>query len=934
MKKRIDIILEKLNELTENNFSYEKLKGVTTKDIEDIIPYQRSAISEELNKLVRTGKAIKIKTRPTLFFSKSVLLDKLNLSNIKQKEYDSVLLLQQQIEQEKNFTKDAQNSFSELIGSSGSLKEIIRKLKAAILYPPNGLNIMLTGESGVGKTLITEKLHQFYEQHTQKKIPFVYFNCAEYYNNPELLTSHLFGYKKGSFTGATNDGAGLVAAADGGFLFLDEVHRLTPEGQEKLFTLLDKGYYSRMGEGEIKRDVSIKFIFATTENLNDYFLKTFIRRIPVTLHLPSLQERPLDEKFQLIISFFYAECVNLQKNIFISYQTIKDLIFTHYEANVGEMKAEIQFICAQSYLENMDNNNDYIKIDTIYRDSFTTPEIDTKDLLILNELVPQKGIKLTFAERNHDISRLLNQNPQKRDPFYSYLIKEFTNLKNMNLKSNDALAILQNRMNQLFDMNIFENNIEISEIDSDKSFQDKVKRLIKFIEKESKSTLSQHLKNQLQKHVYSTLFFSQSIDHEFYEYTNSLFFRQITHYDIVQKIVDFVSNEFEINLPETEKIYYDLLLKKIENKSRKNDEECGIIVIAHGASTATSMTDYTNILFSSNIMQAVDMPINQSVDETLDKVKQIIKDNKYKRVILLVDIGSLVYFGNAISHEFNIEVLLISNINILTLLELSREITYESMSFDYLFPTLKEKNYTVTISKAGSFFDSKVLIVSCLTGIGTAIKIEKLLINVFPKEILDSVRIITLENSILQDINQLHSYVHTDEKIIGVIGTVKSELPDIPFISLEDLLSTNGIKLILRLLGYNTELAEHQKLVAQISSRYAQGLSIEVITDMINVLNPKSIAIELTHTYQDIMLQTKTNNDEKKLLRFIIHCACLIERLILNPEYDYTLHDVSYKELPELASVIKLAFRPIEVSYKIQIPPLEIKYIYELLFMN
>lgn len=710
MEKRIDIILEKLNELTENNFSYEKLKGVTTKDIEDITPYQRSAISEELNKLVRTGKAIKIKTRPTLFFSKSVLLDKLNLSRIKQKEYNSVLLLKQQIEQEKIFIKDAQNSFSELIGSSGSLKEVIRKLKAAILYPPNGLNIMLTGESGVGKTLVTEKLHQFYEQHTQKKVPFIYFNCAEYYNNPELLTSHLFGYKKGSFTGATTDGVGLVSAANGGFLFLDEVHRLTPEGQEKLFTLLDKGYYSRMGEGEIKRYVSIKFIFATTENLHDYFLKTFIRRIPVTLHLPSLQERPLDEKFQLIISFFYNECINLQKNIFISYQTIKDLIFTHYEANIGEMKSEIQFICAQSYLECMDENSECIKINTIYRESFTAPEIDTKDLLTLNELVPHKGINLTFEETDHDISKLLSQHTQKSDPFYSYLIKEFTNLKNMNLKPKDALAILQNRMNQLFDMNIFENSIEISEIYSDKSFQDKINRLIQFIEKEIKVSLSRHLKNQLQKHVYSTLFFSQSIDHEFYEYTNRLFFRQINYYDTVQKIVDFVSNEFEINLPETEKIYYDLLLKKVKNKSRKSDEECGVIVVAHGASTATSMTDYTNILFSSNIMQAVDMPINQSVEETLVKVKRIIKENKYKRVILLVDIGSLVYFGNAISHEFNIEVLLISNINILTLLELSREIIYESTSFDYLFPTLKEKEYTVTISKAGSFLIAKYLL--------------------------------------------------------------------------------------------------------------------------------------------------------------------------------------------------------------------------------
>lgn len=58
----------------------------------------------------------------------------------------------------------------------------------------------------------------------------------------------------------------------------------------------------------------------------------------------------------------------------------------------------------------------------------------------------------------------------------------------------------------------------------------------------------------------------------------------------------------------------------------------------------------------------------------------------------------------------------------------------------------------------------------------------------------------------------------------------------------------------------------------------------------------------------------------------------MIERQIQHPEYDHTSYELSYRELPELASVIKMAFRPIEVSYNVIIPPLEVKYIYELLF--
>ena len=73
--------------------------------------------------------------------------------------------------------------------------------------------------------------------------PFVSFNCADYAQNPQLLFGHIFGIKKGAYTGAAQDSPGLIAKADGGILFLDEIHRLPPEGQEMLFTFMDKGVY-------------------------------------------------------------------------------------------------------------------------------------------------------------------------------------------------------------------------------------------------------------------------------------------------------------------------------------------------------------------------------------------------------------------------------------------------------------------------------------------------------------------------------------------------------------------------------------------------------------------------------------------------------------------------------------------------------------------
>ncbi|MGX7417418.1 sigma 54-interacting transcriptional regulator [Carnobacterium gallinarum] len=939
--QRIDRVQQALVKQTKKQLEPDehRLEGVTAIEISQLLSLARNTVSEELNKLVSEDSAIKIKSRPVLFFSKEELETYYHCSfdtDVSFKSLDDLVAYLEKKNPVEIQQDQAQNQkpFSEVIGFEGSLKASIDKLKAAVLYPPNGLNVLLGGESGVGKTSIAESLHRYYEEYSGREIPFIYFNCSEYFNNPELLTSHLFGYKKGSFTGALEDKPGLIEYADQGFLFLDEVHRLSNEGQEKLFTLLDKGYFSRMGEADTKRHAEVRFIFATTEDFSEIFLQTFLRRIPVSLLLPSVKERPVQEKIELVVKFFQDESRKIKQDLIIAHQVIEQLVFKDYVGNVGEMKSEIQFICAQGYLKQIEKQSKELLIDSSLLISEEQFEKDARDQIALNELLNGQNLHIK-ADNLRSVTNYFVPRETINDAFYDFLLKEFSNLKNSNIPQKEVSAILQKKIDQLFDMRLFEpaqKNQSLRTIDE--QFENRMNELTQYISELTGISLQPNLKEVLGNHIYSTLLFMDIPNDDFYLYSSQLMLGRLENYDISKNIVEKVSELFSVELPKTEITYYGLFLRKLkqtDSKYHRNDD-CGVIVVAHGGTTATSMAEYSNILFSSNLLKAVNMPIHQTVEETLERVKNIIRINDYKKLILLVDIGSLVYFGNLISEEFGIDVLLVKNINLLSLLEVSREVIYESTDFSHLLPVLNKKGHLSTLCKKGHFFDSKVLIVSCMTGLGTALKIEKLIVDVFQEEILQNIRILTLDNSEVQDINRIHQHIRTDEKLVGIVGTVHTEVPDIPFISLEELFSEKGVERLLLLFGYDMSVKENRELREQVAKRYIHGLSLKAIINHITVLNPERLSIEVSQIYDDICQQLDIASNEKVMLRFLIHTCCTVERLVINKEYNTSEYNLSYKDLPNEASVIKMAFRSLEVSYNVQFSPLEIKYVYELLF--
>ena len=190
---------------------------------------------------------------------------------------------------------------SGIIGTSEKIYEVLGMISQVA---PVDISVLVTGESGCGKEITARSIHK----HSKRsQIPMVIVNCGAI---PEgIIESELFGHKKGSFTGASDDRKGYFEQANKGTIFLDEIGEAPLETQVKLLRVLETGEYMRVGDSKIRR-TDVRVIAATNKNLSDLVKKNqfrqdlYYRLKTVNIHIPALRERvedinPFVERFAL-----------------------------------------------------------------------------------------------------------------------------------------------------------------------------------------------------------------------------------------------------------------------------------------------------------------------------------------------------------------------------------------------------------------------------------------------------------------------------------------------------------------------------------------------------------------------------------------------------------------------------------------------------------
>lgn len=878
---RIDKVIEKVKELSLKTKKEDILSnvevGYSATYIAGLIGSQRNNITSDLNLLYKEGKIIKITGKPTLFFHRDAFE---KIFNTKLKETILICKSLREFIDKGNKQRMQNDAFENIIGSDGSLSVAVKQAKAALLYPPAGLHTMILGETGVGKSTFAESMYEYGKSQGifESKSPFVVFNCADYANNPQFLISQLFGYIKGSYTGAEKDKPGLIEIADGGALLLDEVHRLSPEGQEMLFTFIDKGVFRRMGEIKNERTARVLIIAATTENPESSLLKTFTRRIPMVIELPPLRERKLSERYTIVKEFFNIEAGRLNHNIIVDKEALEAMLIYNPLGNIGQLKSDIQLSISRAFLE-----FSIKKLENVYVNINFIPEYIKNGLLNLDKNIRFHLDKMLF-DAQYSFSREQLPGIAVEEPEHDF-IKYFYETMEQNIGSEVNIQKAFRDFTQTVSQSIYSSNKFPDLIDDD--VLDIVNVISDVIYSELGIILDRSIYYSLALHfIYIVRYDLRNIDYVNVSKNEEIKIKYSKEYKTSISIINRLEKEFDICCPNYEAYFLAIVLSSL--KGNKNEKHVGVIVIVHGKSTASNFADIANELLGTNHASAINMPLSERPEDILNEAVEMVKDiDQGKGVLLLVDMGSLVTFGSTIRNRTGVEVRVIDNVSTLTVIEATRKAIMPNSDLDYIIRSLINLNKTLNerssrrIEKEYNQNIKKIIYTVCSSGQGTAFYLEKSIKDILRENQIYNIQIIPLSLTNKKQFRDIIADSAKDKCILAIVGSIDPMIEEYPFISLQDIILNNGLKKLLKLVNPELEIYNNEEFIHKINKEIIWKATTEVIEKYLQILSSEKVLPCMKEYISTLESCIGITLKESVLVRSYIHIACMIERILL-----------------------------------------------------
>ncbi|MFC4768348.1 sigma-54-dependent transcriptional regulator [Effusibacillus consociatus] len=816
--KRIQRVEQLLLQWTTECFDTESMhphrpQGCTAELIGESLGIDRSNASRDLNSLVAEQKVIKIGGKPVLFLSYEGLKQKFGHKLARKHLYDSWSDFYDGVSEGNGEQPDvydapryvhAASAFDSLQGKSRSLKKPIELAKAAILYPPNGLHTLLVGPTGVGKTLFADSMYQFAVETGQlpPNAPFISFNCADYSNNPQLLLAQLFGVEKGAYTGAERDRVGMVEKANGGILFLDEVHRLPPEGQEMLFQLLDKGIFRRLGETDSQRTATIRLIAATTENPKSSLLMTFVRRLPMLIPIPSIAERTLQERFCLIEYFFSEESARVQRPFRIAPEVLKALLLFDCPANVGQLKSEIQLLSARAFLSQIhDTHTNRLKVtldhasDHVRQGLMRIPERRKE----LDQVLENLSTGLDLNREETEAARTEDQS------LYEILEQQAQELRKRGLSEEEITNVLS------VDIDVYFRKFLQRVSDQ---FESRRQDIIRIVGEQFLDTIEEMFdfaSRYLQRVFPSQTVFGCALHmHAAVDRIRAgtaipnpglaAIQRQASlEYETAQEMASMFAQRTNVTLPENEIGFLATILLSVLNTTPS--PKVGILVIAHGSSTASSMLEVAHQLLGTAHGRALDMPLDTDPDLVLEQAVSTAGElDEGKGILLLVDMGSLVSFGQLIQERTGIQVRTIPNVTTLVVMEAVRKAALSSSTLEMVYESVLKGSAFTQSRRPYPPVRTGVLPVVCVTGQGSAIQLKSILEERLQLPDDYELNIVPVSISSFEETPECLEKLLGGVKPLAIAGTLNPHMEGIPFVSAQEILSGEGIHRIAHLI--------------------------------------------------------------------------------------------------------------------------------------
>ena len=758
----------------------EKKHSITAEEIAYRLKSDRSNISRDLNQLYKEKRCYKEKTRPVRFFP---CARKVPQQAAAPKETPKIV------------------DMDKFLKKNPSLFHQIEQGKAAILYPGDGMHMLLLGETGVGKSLFADLLHKYGIQSGKlaESSPFIQFNCADYAHNPQLLMSQLFGHTKGAYTGAETNKTGLLEKANGGILFLDEIHRLPIEGQEMLFTYIDRGVFRPLGESEKDHHANVLIIGATTEK-KDTLLKTFIRRLPIIIDLPSLRERSIEERHQLFDAFVQQEVDQLGVPMYFSKNALKAFLHYKCELNIGQFKADIRIAFAKSYARFLAVKENYLKVSSNdlpdYIRAGLLSNADHRQMWSKYEGTNRQAIQ--YLPSDNTVPEV--SSAPSESTIYREMNTRYRELEQKKISADEIQKAMEHDLKTYFKLTgekeqRFCNKENLIALVPDNIIKE-LEKILRHVTIKTGKVMSDKVFQMMAIHIYNLVKRSQQ-DHVLKnDMHEAIIDKYPEMYGVAKECMAILEADLGVRIPEEEASYFIMFLTHDEMDAIERLAKVQVIVIAHGSGFASALCDTANQLLNHEGAIGINARLDEEPRQVFERLVRYIKNHQIMDdILLLVDMGSLTTFAGELEKLFPLKAESIPLVSTMHVLEASRKAMIGCSLREVYVETLKVNDYMaiyqdrkaleqvqkpkVRPQATDSFHFRPLAIISiCLTGEGTAVTIR----DIIRKEISFDEKEITIVPINL--VGKESIYVRLQEltkeyEIICVISTfaIKTEYP-------------------------------------------------------------------------------------------------------------------------------------------------------------
>ncbi len=877
------------------NLKNETISHLIASKVSEELSISRSLASQYLNELHKEGYLIKISTRPVCFIHRR----KYELANnvtLKSPTYFSIEDFLNQIAE----NTPHRSKFGQLIGYDGSFKSKVSQIISSLVYPPFGLPLLLYGESGTGKKTVCKLIFEYCKSNDiikSKKMKII--SCQSNEEFEARFMSLLVG-------DASEKGALDTSERD--ILFIYNAENLSTKNQNFLYEIIESNSYQRYGEKQ-RQQLKVQIILVVNGKYPGMFSNELIQVFPAICQIPSVVERPLQEKEEFIVYFLKHESLKLERRIFVSDMAMSALVNYDYKENVKGIRKVIQSLCAKENYGTLNEHDLFIKL-------FQLPE---EVLAQFSKTEVSKASEVNYIDVENYVPV---DETASMIQLFETIIASFGISKESYIIDEQFLNEVDNAIKNYTEHNSYH---KLRGRQKEQILAHSIEEIVKGVLEQHGLTVAESILSLIARviHIntqYDTSFGSwQEINKAALIDIYAVFEKDFNNECyIVERVEQVIFSSFELKLDLSSKVLLILVLSR--NKELSLKRRYLSVIIAHGNTTASSIAEAINTMLNTYIFDSIDMPLETSMKEVSERLKKYISRSTVKSdVIILVDMGSLESIDRELVESGNRNIGIINSVSTQMALEIGYEILNNSDLESILARAQKKARCTYKLMKQDRLKDMIVFISD--NGVYMANRFRTLFQKSLPK--VADIELATLEyNNVLSK-----SYLMEIEKkynVLFITGIFGPGIQGKEFIPIEDLI--NSITRIQSLMLNHLTAIEFEMF----KNNLLRNFSLQNLVSNITILEPNILIDFVVDATNDLKRKLNLNLTSKTLVGLYIHISCLVERLVTKEPNESHLELGCFEdENKKLIQAVKESFSRLCTHYRVEIPISEIAYLYD-----